>query len=87
MTPDRYEDIAYEMPRELARDEARIVNRRAAAIAQTRVRPPMPLLPDYDPDDTEDDDPGADPPEPEFDDDEIAEGRLRAMDYDAWADL
>jgi len=38
-------------------------------------------------DETEDDDPGADLPEPEFDEDEIAEGRLRAMDYDAWADL
>jgi hypothetical protein len=32
-----------------------------------------------------DDDP--DEPEQEPDDAEVAEGRLRALDYDAWADL
>lgn len=31
--------------------------------------------------------PDDDLPEQEPDDDEVAEGRLRALDYDAWADL
>lgn len=67
MTPDRYEDITFEMNHELGNDEAREINRRVKRALAARRQPDL--------------------PEPEFDEDEIAEGRLRAMDYDAWADL
>ena len=67
MTPDRYEDIEFEMNHELGNAEAREINRRVEHARAAR-RQPEPDL-------------------PEFDEDEIAEGRLRAMDYDAWADL
>lgn len=69
MTPDRYEDIEFEMGHELGNAEQREINRRVKRAQAARRQP------------------GADQPEPEFDEDEIAEGRLRAMDYDAWADL
>lgn len=67
MTPDRYEDIEFEMNHELGNAEQREINRRVKHAQAARRQP--------------------EPDQPEFDEDEIAEGRLRAMDYDAWADL
>lgn len=39
MTPDRYEDIEFEMGHELGRDEAREINRRVARARAARRQP------------------------------------------------